>query len=250
MKSLWNNSKRVYMFWLNKLRSKSPSRPALPESVVEYFQQSPPPKQTPIEQLRFVALDTETTGLQSKSGDRILSIGAVGIKQLRIDLSDSFFAALNPERASLPETVKVHLITPEESRRAPAPELVIPKLLAFIGADVILGHHIRFDKAFLDNEICRLYGKPLYNAVVDTAELAYALDAKLRSSESGMQSPQEQQKYALDTLAQRYGIDTATRHDAWNDALCAAQLGIIFLKKLSAQGVRTLADLQLLTRTV
>ncbi len=238
------------MFWLNKLRSKSPSRHSPPESVMRYFQQSSPPKQTPIEQLRFVALDAETTGLKSKSGDRILSIGAVGIKHLRVDLSDRFFAVLNPERASLPETVKVHLITPEESRRAPAPELVMPKVLSFIGADVILGHHIRFDKAFLDNEMLRLYGKPLYNIVVDTAELAYALDATLRSSESGMQSPQEQQKYALDALAQRYGIETAARHDAWSDALCAAQLGIIFLRKLSRQGVRTLADLQLLTRTM
>lgn len=108
--------------WLDTLFRKTPELPAdLDAAVHTYFLQSLPSKKTPICDLRFVVFDTETTGLEEKKGDRLLSIGAVGMKGCRVDLNDTFYAVVNPDNHCAPATtVKVHFITPSETIAAPS----------------------------------------------------------------------------------------------------------------------------------
>lgn len=236
--------------WLDTLLRKTPALPAnLPDSVRTYFLQPLPNKKTPICDLRFVVFDAETTGLEEKKGDRLLSIGAVGMKGCRVDLNDTFYAVLNPDNHCAPaETVKIHFITPSETIAAPSIEEVLPKFLEFIKADVLVAHHALFDIGFIGSEMKRLYGKPLINYFADTVELAHAVDSAEQSSQYLLLNPHRMEEYELDKLCEKYHIPNETRHHALGDAFVTAQIAARIFKQFDKIGVKTLQDLLLLRR--
>ncbi len=236
--------------WLETLFRKTPALPAqLPDNVKRYFLQQLPHKHTPISDLRFVVFDTETTGLEEKKGDRLLSIGAIGMKGYRVDLNDTFYAVINPDNHCAPaETVKVHFITPSETIAAPSVEEVLPKFLKFIKADVLVAHHALFDIGFIGSEMKRLYGKPLINYFTDTVELAHAVDSAEQSSQYLLLNPHRMEEYELDRLCEKYHVPKETRHHALSDAFVTAQIAARIFKQFEKIGVRTLQDLLLLRR--
>lgn len=236
--------------WLDALFRKKSNPPAdLPEEVKAYFQRQSPPKKTPIGDLRFVVFDTETTGLESQKGDRLLSIGAVGLKGGRVDLNDTFYAVVNPDNQCAPaETVKVHLITPSETIAAPSIAEVLPKFLSFIGGDVLIAHHALFDVGFISFEMKRLYGKPLFNHFLDTVELAHAVDSAEQSSQYLLLNPHRMEEYELEKLCERYRIPYENRHNALADAFVTAQIASRLFKRFDKIGARALQDLLLLKR--
>lgn len=237
--------------WLDALFRKKPASPAdLPDAVKTYFLQRPPRKSAPIAELRFVVFDTETTGLERRKGDRLLSIGAVGMKGGRIDLNDTFYAVVNPDNQCAPaETVKVHFITPSETIAAPSVAEVLPKFLSFIGGDVLIAHHALFDVGFIGYEMKRLYGRELFNYFLDTVELAHAVDSAELSSQYLLLNPHKMEEYELEKLCEKYRIPCETRHDALADAFVTAQIAARLFKRFDKIGARTLRDLLLLKRT-
>lgn len=236
--------------WFETLFRKTPVLPTdLDETVKAYFLQQLPNKKTPICDLRFVVFDTETTGLEEKKGDRLLSIGAVGMKGCRVDLNDTFYAVVNPDNHFAPaETVKVHFITPSETIAAPSIEEVLPKFLDFIKADVLVAHHALFDIGFIGSEMKRLYGRPLINYFTDTVELAHAVDSAEQSSQYLLLNPHRMEEYELDKLCEKFHIPNETRHHALGDAFVTAQIAARVFKQFDKIGVKTLQDLLLLRR--
>ena len=111
---------------------------------------SSPADHLPAEQLRFVVLDTETTGLDLRR-DRIITIGAVAVNQGQIDLSDVFEALLRIEHNQ--SSVTVHGITRDEARAGMDEPQALLDFLDYLGNSVIVGHHIGFDIDMLD-EAC------------------------------------------------------------------------------------------------
>ncbi len=236
------------MKWIKQLFERKQSAVVLPDNVAPYFNAELPSKKLPIDTLRFVVVDTETTGLNPAKGDRLLSIGAVAIEGLRVDLSQMFFEKIYCERHSPPETIAVHLITPEESRHAPHPSEVLPKFLSFIQSDVLIAHHARFDLAFLNAELQHHYGRDLRNYCLDTIDLAHFLASTNQSSEYLGLNPRQMEEYELGRLAASLNIPVETRHDALNDAITTAQVAAVLLKRLTRAGVLTLQDLLYLSR--
>ncbi len=237
------------MKWIKQLFSQEPANSTkLPAEVVKYFSGELPSKKSSIESLRFVVIDTETTGLNPAKGDRVLSIGAVVIKDLRVDLSQTFFERIYSETASPPETIAVHLITPEESLHAPKIADVLPTFLDFIGLDVLIAHHARFDLAFLNAELQRCYGRALRNYCLDTIDLAHALASTNQSFEYLGLNPRQMEEYELDKLAASLNVPIESRHDALNDAITTAQVAAVLLKRLTKVGGHTLQDLLYLSR--
>lgn len=94
----------------------------------------------------YTALDLETTGLSTKH-DRIIEIGAVKVEKGRE--AASFQTMVNPGRRLEEQVVALTGISDAMLEDAPEAEEVIPRLLEFIGEDVILGHRIIFDFAFI-----------------------------------------------------------------------------------------------------
>ncbi|MGI4812405.1 MAG: DNA polymerase III subunit epsilon [Janthinobacterium lividum] len=173
--------------------------------------------------MRQLVIDTETTGLNARSGDRIIEIGAVEIIDRRLTGNNLHFY-LNPERDSDPGALAVHGLTTEFLQDKPKFAEVVAELCDYVaGAEVII-HNAPFDISFFDAEL-RLLGMPLFcdhcGEVIDTLPRAKEIFPGKRNS--------------LDALCERFGINNSHRtlHGALLDAELLAE---VYLAMTRGQG--------------
>src|SRR3954463_11595696 len=162
---------------------------------------------------RQVVLDTETTGLNAKLGDRIIEIGCVEI--LSRNVADRHFHAyLNPERDVDLGATRVHGLTLDDLRQKPKFADVARQFLDFVTGAEVLIHNADFDVEFLDWELKRArLGKFSDHVakVIDTLAFARELHPGRKNS--------------LDALCERYFVNHANRtlHGALLDARLLAE---------------------------
>jgi DNA polymerase-3 subunit epsilon len=163
--------------------------------------------------VREIVFDTETTGLDPATGDRVVEIGCVEIVNL-IPTGHTFHCYLNPERDMPLEAFNVHGLSAEFLRDHPLFADIAEALLAFVGADSrLVAHNAGFDLGFLNAEFARIGSPPLLRErIVDTLALA-------RRRHPGAAN-------RLDDLCQRYRIDSSrrTKHGALLDAELLAEV--------------------------
>jgi DNA polymerase III subunit epsilon len=162
---------------------------------------------------RQVVLDTETTGLNPKLGDRVIEIGCVEILDRRIG-EQRFHAYLNPERDIEEGASRVHGLTREDLAGKPRFAQVAPAFLDFIrGAELII-HNADFDVEFLDMEL----GQANLGRLQDHVARVTDTLAQARELHPG-------KKNSLDALCERYLIDHSNRtlHGALLDARLLAE---------------------------
>jgi len=164
--------------------------------------------------MRQIILDTETTGLNPKSGDRIIEIGCVEMVNRRLT-GNNFHYYINPERDSDPGALAVHGLTTEFLSDKPKFSDIVDTLCDFVRDAEIIIHNAPFDLGFLDAEFERL-GKSNIMAhvrqVTDTLVQAKELFPGKRNS--------------LDALCERYQVSNAHRtlHGALLDAELLAEV--------------------------
>jgi DNA polymerase-3 subunit epsilon len=158
--------------------------------------------------VREVAFDTETTGLDPKSGDRIVELGCVEMIN-RMPTGREFQIYVNPGRPVSEATVRITGITNEILRNRPPfshPD-VVDRLMDFLGTDPIVAHNAEFDRMFLNAELCLLGRSEVpKDRFIDTLVLA-------RQHRPG--SPA-----SLDAVCKRFGVSIEGRelHGALKDA--------------------------------
>jgi DNA polymerase III subunit epsilon len=186
--------------------------------------------ETPIEQVRFVVLDSETTGLNPRK-DRIVTIGAIAVWNHEILLEDSFEALLKLEHNS--SAVTVHGVTREESRAGVDEPAALESFLEYLGDGVIVGHHIGHDVETFNTGYERHFGFRLQNPSLDTMSLTLHLE---RDGAFAGRPPI--QEYSLDALCVLFDIIPHDRHTAPGDAFITA---LVFqrLLRLAARHQRT-----------
>jgi DNA polymerase-3 subunit epsilon len=156
--------------------------------------------------LREIVMDTETTGLDPRRGDRLIEIGCIEIVN-RIPTGREFHRFINPERDVPAEAQAVHGISTDFLRDKPLFSAVARDFLEFIGEDTLVIHNASFDIGFLNAELERISLGPIgMHRVVDTLQLAR------RRHPAGPNT--------LDALCKRYGIDNSkrTKHGAIVDS--------------------------------
>ncbi len=164
--------------------------------------------------LRQVVLDTETTGLNPRTGDRIIEVGCVELVDRRLT-GNTFHHYVNPGRDSAEGALRVHGLTTEFLSDKPAFEAIADALCDFVAGAEVLIHNASFDVAFLDEELSRLE-RPHFahhcENVIDTLLMARELHPGKRNS--------------LDALRERYGVSNAHRtlHGALLDAELLAEV--------------------------
>lgn len=163
--------------------------------------------------MRQIVLDTETTGLNAKLGDRIIEIGCVEIVSRRIT-DNQYHVYVNPEREVEAGATRIHGITLEDLAAKPKFAAVAGEFLGFVrGAELII-HNADFDVEFLDMELGRAGMGRLADHV-----------AKITDTLSHARELHPGRKNSLDALCERYLIDNANRmlHGALLDARLLAE---------------------------
>jgi len=180
--------------------------------------------ETPIDSVRFVVLDCETTGLNPRT-DRIITIGAVAVRNGEILLEDSFEGLLKITRNTA--AVTVHGVTRDESRKGLEEPEALAMFLDYLKDGVIVGHHIGHDIGTLNAGYERHWGLQLANRSFDTMDLTLHLEKA--GAFSGRPAIRE---FTLDALCEMFGVVPHGRHTAGGDAFLTAEV-LLRLRRLA-----------------
>jgi DNA polymerase III subunit epsilon len=163
--------------------------------------------------MREIIFDTETTGLDPKSGDRLVEIGCIEMVN-RVPTGETFHCYFNPDRDMPAEAERVHGLSISFLSDKPRFHEKAADFLEFIGEETMLvAHNAGFDFGFVNSELEMCGLSPLSRErMIDTVAMA-------RMRHPGA-------KNSLDALCTRYGIDRShrTRHGALLDAELLAQV--------------------------
>ncbi len=214
----------------------------LPDSRPEFFDfdlfhqpgQTPDVDSQPLDQLSYTVFDTETTGLDPRGGDEIISIGAVRIINGRILRNERFDQLIDPRRALPPESTRIHGIRPDMLAGQPPIEEVLPRFHQFARDTVLVAHNAAFDMQMLKMKE-ELTGVKFINPVLDTLLLSAVVHPA-------------QEDHSMEAMAQRLGVNIVGRHTAIGDALSTAELFLKLIPLLFQQGIRTLKEARLASR--
>ena len=163
--------------------------------------------------MKEIVLDTETTGISTKEGHRVVEIGCVELDDL-VPTKNKFHCYLNPERKVSEKALQVHGYTDEFLAKQKKFKDISEQFLEFIKDKRLIIHNADFDLGHLNNELDILGKKKINNEIIDTLVLA-------RDKFPG--SP-----VSLDALCKRYRVDNSkrTQHTAIIDCNLLAKVYI------------------------
>lgn len=184
-------------------------------------------RRTPLEAVRWAVVDCETSGLDL-ARDRLLSVGAVAVRDGRVQIADAFEARVRQKVASAAENIVIHGIG-GDAQVSEGRELdsVVRELGEFLRDAVPVAFHAAFDAGIL-----RRHGLALRAQWPDLARLAPALFPQLAGKDD-----------SLDHWLAAFGIPALARHDALGDAFATAQLLLVILNEAQRQRLETVEAL-------
>ena len=163
--------------------------------------------------MRYIVLDTETTGFNAETDDRIIEIGALELINY-VPTGRVYHQYINPERKIPEGATAVHGITDEQIANSPVYAKIVQAFDEFIGEDSkLVIHNAEFDMRFLNAEYKRLGLPPLpMSRAIDTLAMARSMFPGAPAS--------------LDALCKRFGIDNSARvyHGALMDSELLAEV--------------------------
>ena len=218
MKWPWQHNKEYPAYW---------------EAYVSAFAKA---EQKPINEIRFVALDTETTGLDTRK-DRILSIGAIALKGNSIHISDSLELYVSQDHYD-PKSTPIHGILKTGNTNKVSEIEAIQTLLAYIDTAIIIGHHVGFDVTMINKMLRRHQLGKLKNKMVDTGVLYKKIQHAVNRNSL-------QEGYSLDQLSEALKIPLYDRHTASGDAMITAMAFIKIYSRIAKKGPVKLKELLL-----
>ena len=171
--------------------------------------------------MRYVVLDTETTGLDPDDGHKIIEIGCVEILNRNVT-NNTFHKYINPEREIDLEASKVHGLTLSKLKEKPIFKEILNDFLEYISDSPLIIHNAPFDIGFLQKEYSYIQDTSSFidNEIIDSLKLARRISPGKRNT--------------LDALCDRYSIDNSDRtlHGALLDARL---LAFVYLKMTIGQ---------------
>ena len=183
-----------------------------------------------LSQSTYVVFDLETTGLDPKSGNSIIEIGAVKIKDGKI--IDRYDELIDPKVKLSEEIIKITCITNEmlEGKREEKESVI--DFMNWVGDLPMVAHNARFDLSFLEMAYTKYNLGKINNTVIDTLGLSRYLESSERY-------------HNLATLVKRYNIDwdESKHHRADYDSEGTALIFYQMLKKLEMNDIKSLKEL-------
>lgn len=176
-----------------------------------------------------VSLDCETSGFNILADD-VVSVAAIKIRGSRILTSETYRALVRPGAAMEVSAIKVHQLREADVAKGRTMREVLPELLRFIGGRPLVGYWISFDVRMLNKYLYSMLNIHLPNRQIDVSELYY--DRKYGNAPPGTEI-----NLSYAAILADLKLPKLPQHDAFNDALSAAQMYLI-LKDMQARGAR------------
>lgn len=215
---------------------------AAPGPLADLLAFPPHPGDMPLEEVQFLAIDLETTGLDP-ARDEVLSVGFVTVRDGHVRLGTSALHRIRPT-GQVGDSAVFHGLTDDELAHAPPAEEVLPQVLQALLPDphqeesaypkILLAHYASIEVDFLSALCERHYGAPLRIGVADTMELQRQLAG------SGGYAPTRSGGVRLDECRQHYGLPRYRAHCALTDAIACAELFLAQVAHLSQRRDRAL----------
>ncbi len=188
-----------------------------------------------IQDVIFTVLDTETTGLSVNEGHKIVSVGAIKIKNYQLIENEILDELINPERDIPFASRNIHYISDDQVKDKPNIYQLEKKINNFLENTILVGHNVDFDIGFIKKNAARtsLATTVKRIASIDTILLAAGLYPSLES-------------YELSFLCDHFRIKTfdQIRHSALGDAVITARLFLFLLDTAkNRNNVHTLGEL-------
>jgi len=180
-----------------------------------------------IDDIDYLIIDVETTGLSVEHGDRVCEIGAVKLRGNAV--IETYGSLINPQRPISYGAFAVNGITPEMLIDAPVFSQIADKIWNMMDNSVLVAYNAPFDLSFITNEF-RLLGYPtIHNTIIDALALARKLLPGLQTYQQG-------------NVAKVIGIQFPVKHRALEDAMTTTQIFMIFASILKAHDCALVKD--------
>ncbi|MCW8916993.1 MAG: exonuclease domain-containing protein [Magnetovibrio sp.] len=174
------------------------------------------PRNTPVQDIEFVAVDLETTGL-SPDQHEIVSIGWCVIRNMTIIYGERGHRLAKPEKDVTAESAVIHTLTDDVLADAPPLCDAIESFLPHLAGRVLIAHHCKIERDFLDRACRNCFGLPFEMPIVDTM----GLEIRTLMRRNGHIDPGS---LRLDALRNRYNLPRYKSHNAMLDAIAAGEL--------------------------
>jgi DNA polymerase-3 subunit epsilon len=191
------------------------------------------PLSTPLDELKFVVFDTETTGFEIATTDKLIEIGAVLVDGFQVCEASSFQTYVNPSRQISREITELTSISNEQVIAAPQAFEAISDFFSYVrehNTVSLVGHYVSFDTLVLKNELKREKMGLKGTFTIDTLDLI------------GFLAPSYDMR-DLERYARAFGTRIYDRHSAIGDAKTTAYLFVELLLQFRDRGYRTWGEL-------
>jgi DNA polymerase-3 subunit epsilon len=190
--------------------------------------QTPELEKRMLGELNYTVFDTETTGLDPRGGDEIISIGAIRVVNGRLLHAETINQLIDPRRPVPVESIKYHGLDDDMLKGMPTIDKVLPFFHRFAKQTVLVAHNAAFDMRMLQMKE-RSTGIRFINPVLDTMHLSAIIHPA-------------HDDHTLDSIARRLGVNVTKRHDAFGDAVATGEVFIKLIPLLNEKGIFTLKD--------
>jgi DNA polymerase III subunit epsilon len=201
----------------------------LSRALKEFEEEKPTLQQKHLFDCDFTIFDLETTGFFPEVGDEIISIGAVKVKEGKVQRKDTFYQVINPLQTVSRDTKRFTGLRRKDFLNGVTLPIGLERFIEFSKGTILVAHPASFDINFLQKRIYKWQLPSFDPEYVDSFSLANGL--------------LERDDCYLDALVKRFDINYRTRHHALNDAIMTAEIFEELLKICYQQEVHTIRGL-------
>ncbi len=179
--------------------------------------------ETKLSDIDFVALDFETTGLDSQQNS-IISIGLVPFNLQRIFCRKAKSWYINPQDNLKEDSIIIHGITHSDLEDAPDLRRILERLLDELAGKVVVVHYRRIERDFFDRNLRALINEGIVFPVVDTMQIEADMQRTQSQGIFNWLKGKRPESIRLANSRLRYNLPTYQPHDALTDAIATAEL--------------------------
>lgn len=192
-------------------------------SLRNYYEAGLPDPNTPLEEVMFLAMDFETTGLDSENDD-IITIGTVPFNLNRIFINQAQHWTVRPRKQLAEESVVIHGITHSDVLDAPDLSGIYEQVLEQMAGKITVVHYQRIEREFFDKALIARIKEGIEFPVVDTMHIETQLQQKQYGGLFNKILGKKPESVRLGASRTRYGLPQYTPHHALTDAVATAEL--------------------------